>query len=417
MENNQEKVSLEGDHKMDILIVCNYWHFEFEKKNSRYRTMADILSNHDGFNVEVVTSSFRHQTKQQRDPSMIKEIRSSYKITLLYEPNYKTNISFQRLISHHVLAKNIKNYLIRRNRPDIIICSVPSLSVGSVVTQFAKQNDIPVIIDIQDLWPEAFKMAIDIPLISSFLFYPMLVQANNIYASADAIMGVSNTYVNRGLEVNKGAKRLPLYIGTDYDLVQKSVESHAIMKPQNEFWIGYSGALGYSYDITSIIDAIKLLSERGYSDIVFKIMGDGILKDEFEKYANKQMVKCDFTGFLDYGEMMATLMCCDIAVNPIVGNSAASIINKVSDYAAAGVPVINTQNSEEYRNLIKEYSCGINCENGNIESIANGIRKLHDDSALRQEMGVNSKRLGEQLFNRQKTYPKVISLIEEFRRS
>lgn len=402
---------------MDIVIVCNYWHFEFEKKSSRYRSLADILANHDGFSVEVVSSSFRHQTKKQRDLSSINKVYSAYGVTLLYEPDYKKNISLRRLYSHHVLANNIVRYLRNRKRPDIIICSVPSLSVGSKVSKFAKQNNIPVIVDIQDLWPEAFKMAINIPLISNVLFYPMLVKANRIYASADVVMGVSNTYVKRGLQVNKKAKGFPLYIGTDYDLVQKSVKDLNITKPKDEFWIGYIGALGHSYDITSIIDAIKRLSESGYCNIVFKVMGDGVLRDQFQNYANNQKVKCDFTGFLDYGKMMAILMQCDIAVNPIVGSSVSSIINKVSDYAAAGIPVVNTQKSEEYRNLLEEYSCGINCENGNIESISDGIRRLYDDSALRREMGVNSKILGDQLFNRQRTYPRVISLIEEFRRS
>ena len=401
---------------MDILLICNFWHFEFEKQSSRYRTMVDVLAKNDDFEVEVISSSFRHQTKTQRDMNYISTIVSPYKVPLLHEPDYKKNISLKRIYSHHCLAKEIVHYLKKRKKPDVIICSVPSLSVGSAVTKYASRNNIKVIIDIQDLWPEAFKMAINIPIVSDILFLPMMCQANSIYARADKIMAVSETYVKRGLSHNKRDKKgFTLYIGADSELVQKSIDGINIIKPEGEFWIGYVGALGHSYDICSVIDAIRILNEEGDKNIVFKIMGEGVLLDEFVQYAKSKQVNCEFMGFLSYGMMMATLKKCDVAINPIVGNSVSSIINKVSDYALAGIPVINTQNSLEYRELIQKYGCGINCENGNIASIAGAIKKLLDDEALRGEMKRNSKKLGTERFDRQKSYPSVIELVKEVR--
>ena len=78
---------------MDILLICNYLQYEFEKKSSRYRTMAEILSCEKSYNVEVITSTFRHQSKKQRDLKYVETIPSAYKVTLLYEPDYKKNVS------------------------------------------------------------------------------------------------------------------------------------------------------------------------------------------------------------------------------------------------------------------------------------------------------------------------------------
>ena len=308
--------------------------------------MAEILSCEKSYNVEVITSTFRHQSKKQRNLKYVETIPSAYKVTLLYEPDYKKNVSIRRIYSHHSFAKNVRAYLNNRKKPDMIICSVPSLSVGSAVAKYTRTNKVPLIIDIQDLWPEAFKMAISTPVISDILFFPMMLQANHIYSSADVIMAVSSTYVKRGLSVNGHAVGFPLFIGSDSNLIRQSIQDIWIEKPEDEFWIGYVGALGYSYDIPSVIDAIKLLNDLGYHNIVFKIMGDGVLKERFQAYSKMQKIRCDFLGFLDYGTMMGTLMKCDIAVNPIVGKSVSSIINKVSDYAMAGIPVINTQDSE-----------------------------------------------------------------------
>lgn len=399
---------------MDILLICNYWHFEFEKASSRYRTLAEMISE-SGMDLEVLTSSFRHQTKKQRDINRIEKIKAPYKVKLIYEPGYTKNISLKRLYSHRIFAKNIVKYLKNREKPDLILCSVPSLSVGDMITKFANKNGIKIIIDIQDLWPEAFKIAFNIPILSDIIFYPMKRQANCIYSRADKIMAVSETYVRRGLTHNRhDNKGLSVFIGTDSKLVDNLIKDKEINKPNDEYWIGYIGALGYSYDIRVVIDAIDFINKKyGINNIVFKIMGDGVLKEKFEKYAQEKNIKCDFLGFLDYGTMFINLKYCDVAVNPIVGSSAASIINKVSDYAIAGLPVINTQNSSEYRELISNYNCGINCISNDIKSVADAISKLYFDDKLRNEMGKNALILGTERFDRQKTYKKIIDLIKE----
>lgn len=397
----------------DILLIANFWHFEEEKASSRYRSMAEVIVK-NGYNLEIITSTFRHQIKKQRNIDNLNIKRLSYKITLLYEPEYKKNIGMKRLYSHHIFSKSIKKYLDKRKKPDLIIVSVPSLSVGDVVTKYAKKNNIKVIVDIQDLWPEAFKMVINIPIISDVIFLPMLIQANRIYSRANRIMAVSDTYVNRGLKYNKNdLMGLSLYIGTDPQIVDTLTRSKVVNKPKNQFWIGYVGALGHSYDIKLIIDAIKKVYENGIFDIVFKVMGDGILRKEYEEYAIKRGVKCDFTGFLEYGEMMATLKVCDIAVNPIIGSSVASIINKVSDYAIAGKAVINSQNSKEYSKLLERYECGINCESGNVNDVANAIDFFYNNPDELKKMSQNSLKLGYEKFDREKTYFKVVKLIEE----
>lgn len=58
-------------------------------------------------------------------------------------------------------------------------------------------------IDIQDIWPEAFKMVFNVPIISDLIFYPMKKMADYIYSRADSIVAVSDTYADRASTVNK----------------------------------------------------------------------------------------------------------------------------------------------------------------------------------------------------------------------
>ena len=257
-------------------------------------------------------------------------------------------------------------------------------------------------------------MALSVPVISDILFYPMKKQADRIYARADRVMAVSKTYVQRGLTCNdKDKVGTSIYIGSDATLIAEKSANIKVEKPSEEFWVGYVGALGHSYDINTVSDAIGILKDQGIENIVFKVMGDGPLKADFEAYAGELGIKADFMGFLDYGTMMATLTVCDVAVNPIVGKSVSSIINKVSDYAMAGSAVINTQNSPEYRELLDEYHAGINVENGNAKALADAIRTLYADQSLVEEMRLGAKKMFDQRFDRQKTYPQLVEVMKE----
>lgn len=398
--------------KRDVILIANYWHFEEEKSSSRYRSFADILCKE--YNLEVVTSTFCHLKKEQRNKSELHIETLPYKMTLCYEKGYSKNISLRRINSYTEFGKNALLYIKERKKPDLILVSVPSLAVADYISRYAKANEIPLIIDIQDLWPEAFKMVISIPILSDIIFAPMMWQANRIYSRADVIMAVSDTYVARGKRVNSSADTLSIYIGTDSGLIKEKTEGIEVPKEKEKFVIGYVGALGYSYDIKGVIDAIELLKQEGLAkNIKFKVMGEGVCRAEFENYAKKSGVDCEFTGLLEYGRMMKTLMTCDIAVNPIVGRSVSSVINKVSDYAAAGIPVINTQNSKEYRELLARYGAGLNVENGNVRELADAILKYYNDKECRAASGANEKKMYDELFDRTRIYPKLVEKINE----
>ena len=137
-------------------------------------------------------------------------------------------------------------------------------------------------------------------------------------------------------------------------------------------------------------------------------MGDGPKMQEFVRAA--QGLPVVFTGRIPYPEMVWVLSRCDIAVNPISKGAAQSIINKHMDYAMAGLPVINTQESEEYRALLREYNAGISCECENAEEVGRAIKLLVEDRALREKMSINSARLGQERFDRKTSYKKLCEL-------
>ncbi|WP_187393473.1 glycosyltransferase family 4 protein [Bacillus sp. E214] len=396
----------------DILIIAHFTQVPGEMGNGRFNYIAEKI-NKQKATVEVVTTNFSHRTKKYRNVTKEQRNTISYKLTMLNEPGYKKNVSLKRFYSHFKLGESLRKYLLNRKKPDVIYCSVPSLDVAKVVADYANSHNIFFIIDIQDLWPEAFKMVFNIPIISNIMFSPMKKRADYIYSQADEIVAVSQTYAQRALIANKKCKNAhSVYLGTKLaDFDKLAMKNSYNKKPNNEIWLVYIGTLGHSYDIYNVIDAMKILKDKGINNIKFIVMGDGPLKQRFENYAKDSGVYAEFTGRLNYSDMVGILTVCDIAINPIKAGSAGSIINKVGDYAAAGLPVLNTQESLEYRRLLDEFKAGLNCKSNDSEDLADKLKMLYADDRLRKTMGKNSRRLAEVKFDRNQTYKLIFELL------
>lgn len=394
----------------DIVVVANFCGDLSENDNIRFTYLCrELAKNH---NVELITSDFSHTEKAHRQAHNYK---TSFKVTLLHEPGYKRNVSLKRFFSHFMWGNAVKKYLKSRKQPDVIYCAVPSLKGPLAAAKYCEKHGIRFIVDVQDLWPEAFKMVLNIPVISNVIFAPFNFLSNGIYKRADEIVAVSDSYVNRALSVNKKCKSgNTVYLGTRLETYDKGVkEATPIYKKSGtQVLVGYCGSLATSYDIPNLIYAVRKLYDKGIKNIKLIIMGDGTHKDMFEGIAIKSEIDAVFTGGLSYDVMCAQLNECDIVVNPIKHGSAATIINKHGDYAASGLPVVNSQESEEYRKLVDEYKMGLNCKNEDAQDMADKLEMLILDKEMRLQMGKNARKCATEKFDRFITYKKIIDLIE-----
>lgn len=393
----------------DIVIIANFCRDFSKTDNGRFMYLCKKLSVDN--NVEIITSDFRHSAKKRKRP-----LKHSwpFKITFLHEPGYDKNVSVKRFYSHFMWGKEVEKYLKERKKPDVIYTAVPSLTGPLAAAKYCEKNHVKFIIDIQDLWPEAFKLAFNVPIISDIIFYPFNKMADGIYKRADEICAVSKTYADRAKRVNIKCKDTHVvFLGTDLATFDRYVQENPVDKPEDELWLGYCGTLGASYDITIAIDALHILKKRGIMPPKFIVLGDGERRTEFENHAKNLGVDCVFTGRLPYEQMCGWLAACDFAVNPIMHNAAQSIINKHGDYASSGIPVLNTQECKEYRDLVNEYKMGFNCKNGDAEGLAKRLEVLIKDENQRHSMGMGSRKCAQERFDRNHSYKGIIEIITE----
>jgi glycosyltransferase involved in cell wall biosynthesis len=230
-------------------------------------------------------------------------------------------------------------------------------------------------------------------------------------------VAVSDTFLERAkLNSKPGIPLERVVLGCDLSLFDHYALENNVERTDKEIWIGYIGTLGHSYDIKNTINALRILQNAGHKNLRFIVMGSGPFEEAFRRYANESGIPNEFTGSLPYPRMVGKLVACDVVVNPIVKGSAGSLINKVSDYAASGLPVLNTQECPEYRVLVERYRCGLNCKCEDPSDMAAKLNVLLNDPALRKKMGENHRRLAAEVFDRAVSYGRLIEIFRRFRK-
>mgnify|MGYP001026348177 FL=1 len=385
-----------------------------EKGYTRFRYICEFLAD-AGYEVDLITTTFQHWEKEQRDLEKIKADDYKFGLKFIYEPGYKKNIDLQRIRSHRIAAKNLTALLEKEGDYDLLYAEIPPNDVALAAARYAEKKGIPFVVDVNDLWPEAMRMVLDIPVVSSVLFYPLQRDAEKVYGLTSGVIGTSDEYRDRPfLHQKREIPRETVYVGNDLADFDDGAEEYMaqVNKAEDEFWVTYAGTIGTSYDIRTMVLAAGELEKRGRSDIRFKILGGGPLKAELEELANmKQIYSVEFVGYAPYGKMAAYLKKSDILVNSFVKKAPQSIVTKIGDYLAAGKAMINTCMSPEFRRKVEKDGFGVNIIPEDVIVLADMIEDMYENKEKRLEMGVKARQIAENEFDRKKSYRKIERMI------
>ena len=341
--------------------------------------------------------------------------QSRCKVVFFDEMGYTKNVQVKRILSRRQLTKNIHEYL-RNNRFDLIYSQIPDNHLASVAAAHAKKVGIPFIVDIEDLWPEAMRMVLDIPVISDILFSYFTVTAKKTYRLADAAVGSSDTYRDEPLKYNvRIPKSVTVYVGNELaEFDREAAENLAsVEKCESEFWVTYAGTLGTSYDIATLIRAADILKKQGVDNLRIVLLGDGPLRPEFERVAAECAGNVTFVGYVPHALMAAYLVKSDVTVNSLVSKASQSIVSKIGDYLASGHPMINTGLDPEFWAKVESDGFGVNVKPEDPEALDAVIRDLMENTQKCAQMGETARKIGSEQFDRPHSYQKIIGLADD----
>ena len=385
-----------------------------EKGYTRFRYLCEFLVK-KGYEVDLITTTFQHWEKKQRDLESVDQKSYPFGIKFIYEPGYRKNIDLRRVRSHKIAAENLRKLLEKEGDYDLIYAEIPPNDVALAAAEYAHRNKIPFVADVNDLWPEAIRMVFDIPVVSDLLLYPLKRDAEKVYSLTSGVIGTSDEYRDRPfLNQKRDVLKETVYVGNEISVFDREAEQHAdeVQKEEGTFWVTYAGTIGTSYDIRTMVLAAEELMKQGKTKIRFQILGDGPTREMLENLAKERKIQnVKFTGYVPYEQMAAYLVKSDVLINSFVRKAPQSIVTKIGDYLAAGKPMINTCMSPEFRKKVEQDGFGFNIEPEDVRELVNAVEWMYENEAERNDMGNRARKIAEEQFDRPVSYGKIEAMI------
>jgi glycosyltransferase involved in cell wall biosynthesis len=382
--------------------------------NTRYNSLARE-ANKRGHELTFWSSSFRHNVKQQRFDSY-KEVQINEHLKVKFVPAdaYQQNISVARMASHYKLAKSMSAMFDAEPKPDVIVVAYPPISTAHEVIAWAKKQNIPVIVDIIDPWPNAFleHMKGLKKLIVQFGILPLKQKANTVFNQASGIMAISKQYIDFAKTYRKSSVPTAVfYPAVQFDEMKKQLADAAqkVTKRTDRITVIYAGSLGYSYDLPTILKAAEIL-EQEQPNIHFVIAGDGPQKDIVEAYEQNHS-NLEYLGRLPKEKLMEEYYLADIGMTQHIQGATQSVTYKLFDLLACGLPIMNSLESE-MKSIILDHQVGFHNEPGNARALANNILKCSANQQLLSTMKKDALALTQKLGDAAVVYSKALDFIE-----
>jgi glycosyltransferase involved in cell wall biosynthesis len=333
-----------------------------------------------------------------------------------------------RYSNHMGYARRIASFLsfvfgstwlaLRAPRPDVIFATSTPLTVAvpGLVASFLRR--VPLVFEVRDPWPEA---AFQMGAIARTGILGRLASwlERKTYRSSTAIVGLSPGMVESILSVDpEPAKVHMIPNAADLDHFAPGPKDPATeerLGVKGRFVVGYVGAIGPSNAPETIVEAARILRERGRDDIAIVLAGDGQRLPAVA--AAKEALSLDrlvLAGSVPKRDVPALLRTCDavlvhLAKVPVLYTGSP---NKLFDGLATGRPVI--VNSPGWtRPLVTEADAGLFVEPEDATALADAMERLADDPGMVARMGANARTLAETGFSRDVQADRLIAVLSD----
>jgi glycosyltransferase involved in cell wall biosynthesis len=294
----------------------------------------------------------------------------------------------------------------RLGRPDVVFATSTPLMIGHAGRNLARHFGVPFVFEVRDLWPQAL---INIgALRNPLVIWWLRRMERRIYAAADHIVALSP-----GMKAGVMAAGVPddkvtvITNGSDADLFRPDLDGSAARRRLglgDRFAAVYFGAMGRANGLEYVIEAARILRDRGRDNIVLVLHGSGGMKPALEartrEYGLKNVVFSDSVP--DKAAVAELVAACDacLTIYAATNQEQSWSPNKMFDALAAGKPVlINVPGW--LREIIERNGCGRYTDPQLPEALAEALEELAANARGCAEMGRQARALFENQFSRE----------------
>lgn len=333
-------------------------------------------------------------------------------------PIYRCNLRARHQGSIN-LIRNYMSFVIEANKKlkeiddkefdFIYVFEVSPITVALPAIKLKKKKHIPIIINIQDLWPEniiaitGITNPVIINLIKKLVKY--------IYNSCDCILAASPSFVPN-IEKYLKTDKDKVKFWPQYATVQKEEKKKDLFDKEN-FNIVFTGNIGEAQGLDLVIDAAYELKE---TRIRWQLVGDGRQQDYLKQKVIEKGLEniIVFHGRKPEKEIPQYLACADAALlilkpNPVFEMT---IPAKLQTYMACGVPIIGCV-SGEAKKIIEQSKSGLVSSKITVQGLVDVCKKLLElNKHEYQFLCSHSREFGNKVFNKEKLIDYLVQISE-----
>ena len=184
---------------------------------------------------------------------------------------------------------------------------------------------------------------------------------------------------------------------------------------KGKFVVYYGGVLSYAQAPEIIIEAAKIIEEKGYFDILFLIVGEGPEKRKIveltRKYGLKNVI---FRPFVPWEVHIKFLQCSDIGLVTLKKNYKQPVVpSKLIEIMSAGVvPLLAVPPHNDAKKIaVDTAKAGIWVEPENPAALAKAIISLYKDRILLNTLRKRARKFAEEYFSLKKNAEKYRKLL------
>ncbi len=381
--------------------------------------LSRYLTSH-GHRVTWWGSTFDHFSKRHLyDKDSDFQITKDFRMVLFHGTGYKRNVSIQRMNDHRVVAKKFAAAVRQeKERPDVILCSFPTIELSKESVKYGKQRGVPVILDVRDLWPDIFVGAAPAPLRSmgKALLFPLFHQTRYSFRGCHGILGISPGYLDWAL---KYAGRLRRETDAVFPLgYKKSVEVGEISLgaasnlsgigvDYSKLIIWFIGTFGRTYDLAPVIEVARRFSEEKRDGVQFVLSGSGEDDSKYRLLA-EGMNNVVFTGWINEHQISQMMKVTCLGLAAYAAGAPQGLPNKLFEYLSAGIPIVSSL-AGEAEEFLSRTKTGENYRAGDGGSLYETLVSLLKQPEMMKAMGNRGREIFEKEYSADVIYPRIIA--------
>jgi len=383
---------------MRILFITTYFQPDIASTGVLMTQLAEELARL-GHRITVLTSVPHYDINRiwdgYRGRIIARERRGNLDIyrLYLYVPSEKRG-GMGRLVSYGSFNALSAMVGVAVGRHDVVFTPSPPLTNGVVADLLGRIWRSPFVYNVQDIWPDVAVRAGAVTSPRAIAFFQAMER--HVYRRATAL-----TVISEGLRCNLAGKGvppdrvhvIPNFVDTDFirplPKPRTFTSKHGL---DGKFVVLFAGNVGHSQDLKTVLHAALQLADLRH--VQFLIVGNGVAKTELEAHAQRLRIKnVLFMPFQPHALLPELYASSDICLVPLRrGFANESVPSKALTIMASGRPLVaSLDEGSDIWQLVNRSNCGLCVEPENPHSLAEAIRKLCADAALREYLGARGR--------------------------